>query len=230
MNAAALLALASSLECWAATVHQTAPSLAGTREAAGVPVMLAHLERAEALLRSDASLNALRGVRARTHRFIGHPAHPGAGLMAEATVWLHRRAEFFGPQCTLRRGADYTHHAALGVHLNQLGPFLKVVDAFGGVAEDGSFDLPPAADSLDGVPIYGRRVVVLTAAGRAPFVPAGEGRWRVNPALFTGARPGDVRVLTLDLFVNDEADPDVEAMERWLTQLDLAPWRPLLSR
>lgn len=97
MNLLALALVSAGLDRWAPAVRQTAVSLTAA-ERTGVAPPTHTLDRAEQLLAADATINALTGVRARLHRFIGHAASVGAPLMADASVWLHRRQESWGPQ------------------------------------------------------------------------------------------------------------------------------------
>jgi hypothetical protein len=230
MTLLALALLSTGLDCWAPAVRQTAESLTAA-ERVGVPQLTHALDRAEQLLRADARINALSGVRARLHRFIGHPASVGAPLMADASVWLHRRQEFWWPQCALRPGADYTSHAMLSAHLNQIDALYALLAAPQEVTDHGTFPLPAITDSLDGTPVYGGRVVLLTRHGVSPVVPvAGDStRWRVNPALFAGSRPGEVRVIALSLVVNDEHDAQLADMRQWFADINVRAWRTLLT-
>jgi hypothetical protein len=165
VNPIFLAAFVAGLDCWAPTISQTVGSLAGTREAAGIAPLTAVLDKAESLLRADARVNALSGVRARLHRFIGHPARDGAPLMADASVWLHRRPEFWGPKCTLIKGADYTHHASISAHFNQLDPLYHLLENSQEVTEFGTFPLPAITGYVAGEPVYGGRVMLLTRRG-----------------------------------------------------------------
>ncbi|AMW03853.1 hypothetical protein [Gemmatimonas phototrophica] len=230
MNLLALALLSAGLDCWAPTVVQTASSLSAA-ERTGVAPLTHTLDRAEQLLRGNTHINALSGVRARLHRFIGHPASPGAPLMADASVWLHRREELWGPQCTLRSGADYTSHAMLSAHVNQLDALFGLLENPQEVTERGTFPPPVVTDSVQGHPIYAGRVLLLTREGVPPLVPVpGDStRWRVNPALFAGSRRGEVRVIALSLVVNNDDDPQLPAMTQWLTGMDLRPWRALIT-
>lgn len=56
-----------------------------------------------------------------------------------------------------------------------------------------------------------------------------ERRWKVNPALWRGARPGAVRAITLELFINNQGDPQTEAMVAWMRHLDVPAWASLLT-
>jgi outer membrane protein OmpA-like peptidoglycan-associated protein len=231
----ASLLMAAGLECWAPTVSDVAPSLSA-RERTGVPPLARQLDRAEQLLRTDARINALGGTRVRLHRFIGHPASGGAPLMADASVWLHRRPSTWGPQCTLLRGSDYTHHAALSAHFNQLDPLYHLLENPQAASTDSAFTLPEVVDTVQGVPVYGHRefgarVLLLTRDGVPPLVRVtGDSmRWRVNPMLFAGATPGAVRVIALALTMSDGGDPQRAQLEQWLREMNLAPWREMLT-
>lgn len=52
---------------------------------------------------------------------------------------------------------------------------------------------------------------------------------RRNPALWAGARPGEVRVVALRVWLNDENEPLAGDLETWLQRLDLTPYRALLG-
>lgn len=53
---------------------------------------------------------------------------------------------------------------------------------------------------------------------------------RPNPALFAGARAGEVRVITVSVWMNNEGDEHQAALEAWLAQLDPRPFEALLTR
>lgn len=54
--------------------------------------------------------------------------------------------------------------------------------------------------------------------------------FKPNPKLWDGARPGDVRVMTISVWMNNEGDRHQAALEAWIATLDLVPFEALLTK
>lgn len=50
-----------------------------------------------------------------------------------------------------------------------------------------------------------------------------------NPSLWQDAKPGDIRVITVSLWMNNEGDELQSALESWVANVDLRPYEALLS-
>lgn len=61
----------------------------------------------------------------------------------------------------------------LSAHFNQLDALYALLEAPQEVRDYGTFPLPAITDSLDGTPVYGGRVVLLTRDGVPPVVRVG---------------------------------------------------------
>lgn len=66
-------------------------------------------------------------------------------------------------------------------------------------------------------------------AYQAVGTPGTEPMVKLNPELWRGQPEGALRLISLDVWINNEGDALIGAAEAWLQGLDLAPWRALLQ-
>jgi hypothetical protein len=282
------------VDCWVPARVQATTGYGDTLSAPRHAAMRQRLQRAQALLESDPRLNSIGGVRLQVKGFLGAPADPVPLAQAHATVGVHRPA-VWGPQpCTLDQGrADYVVPIELGARFNDLAAVWQLQASPQAARKDGFFALPPVTGRVQGEPVYGGRVVLLTPTGVPALVPhtvadhlhhwerelseldpngadlaalrahrkglasaalqapvalaaptgLNEAMWayhavgtpgsqpmvRVNPALWRGQPESALRLISLDVWINNEGDALTGDAEAWLLGLDLTPWRALLQ-
>lgn len=166
----ATLALASFAaragDCWVASARPPA---------SGHATLERVLDAAEAAQRADTAINAIPDVRYRIHRHVDAPAYQGAPRAAVSYVMLHQPGSWAG-SCGLVKWADNVHFASLSVHLNDLRA-VRTSDASSGLPGLDAFFEPEATARSAGATIYEDRVLVITHAGVAPFVPVSVGEY-----------------------------------------------------
>lgn len=185
---AATALMASSLappglagDCWVAGTENRATGLGDAITAKHHAGLLAVLRRVAAVLKSDPAINAITGVRYRTHLYIGAPHYRSAPKSASASVYLHKPDMWVGA-CGLRKGADIVHFVELNVALNDLTSLGLGTDMAGDGHADADFAYAPRqVGQRGGYPIYengaGNRVLLITAGGRPPLVPVTVGEY-----------------------------------------------------
>lgn len=230
----------ASIDCWVAPRVQPTTGYGDALAAPRHAAMRQRLQRALELLQADAALQALPGLRLQAKAFLGAPAEPVPLAQAEVSVGLHRAAVWGRSGCTLDQArADYVVPVELGARFNDPAPLLQLLESPLSALEAGFFPEPPVTGRLQGLPVYGGRVLLLGPPGvdpllpHAPPRPPGSGPWppmvRLNPALWRGQPEHALRLLVLHVWINHEPDPLVGAAEAWLQQLDLQPWRALIN-
>jgi hypothetical protein len=113
------------------------------------------------------------------------------------------------------------------------------------LAEASRHGAAPAREALQALRAYRQRLAPSELAAAVALGPRSDGSpdWayvtadtpgsvtllRPNPALWAAARPGEVRLVALRVWLNDENEPLAGVLEGWLHGVDLAPYRALLS-
>lgn len=165
-------ASAALVDCW---VPARVQATTGDGDAITAPrhaPMRQRMQRAQALLESDARLNAIAGVRLQVKGFLGAPADPVPLAQAAVTVGVHRPPVWGPTGCTLDQArADHAVPIELGARFNDLAALWQLLPSPGSAARDGFFEQPPVTGAVQGEPVYGGRVLLLAPPGVPPLVP-----------------------------------------------------------
>jgi hypothetical protein len=121
---------AEAADCWVAT---RAPARTGTGEALShqrFAGLVAAMDRAEALLRSDPVLNALPGVRLQISRHLTFIDNERPTYTASVLLALHEPAVWGRQGCSLDQGqADYRNTRGIEIAFNQIEDVLNEASA-----------------------------------------------------------------------------------------------------
>lgn len=159
-------------DCWVAT---RAKAVTGAGDAITKPIytrLRGASEAAEQLLRNDARLQAIPGVRFQANRHVTLPARDGGPFTGETWVGLHT-SDVWGPGCTLVQGrADYLTPASVSIAFNDPGQLAHALPSEPGVS---GFPLSKeAAETLrqrDVIAYNGAGVRLFGPGGRVAIVP-----------------------------------------------------------